>query len=65
MKKDSKRGGDILWHGKANLPLYSTPEFSLTVIGAPMISDKKPEGSLLASGVLASAPPAGEDVSIW
>lgn len=33
------------------------------MIGAPMISDKKPEGSLLASGVLPSAA-AGEDVSI-
>lgn len=29
-------------------PLYSTPEFNLTVTGAPMISLRKPEGSLAA-----------------
>ena len=27
------------------IPLYSTPEFSLTVMGAPIISLRKVEGS--------------------
>ena len=34
------------------LPLYSTPEFNLTVIGAPIISLRNPDGS----EVLASCP---------
>lgn len=29
-----------------DLPLYTTPEFNLTVTGAPIISDKNPDGSL-------------------
>lgn len=32
--------------GKGNTPLKTTPEFSFTVTGAPLISVKKPEGSL-------------------
>lgn len=31
---------------RADVPLYTMPEFSLTVTGAPMISLRKPLGSL-------------------
>jgi hypothetical protein len=36
--------------GNQNAPLYTTPEFSFTVTGAPMISLKKPLGSLASPG---------------
>lgn len=29
-----------------DLPLYTTPEFNLTVTGAPIISERNPDGSL-------------------
>ena len=35
---------------KQDLPLYTTPELSLTVTGAPVISLRKPEGSLPSEG---------------
>lgn len=39
-----------------DIPLYTTPELSLTVTGAPMISLKKPEGSLGAGAAAVEAP---------
>ena len=33
-----------------SIPLYSTPEFSLTVMGAPIISLRKVEGSEVSWG---------------
>lgn len=35
----------INYNGEANEPLYTTPELSFTVTGAPMISLRKPDGS--------------------
>jgi hypothetical protein len=33
------------WRGRNKRPLYTTPEFSLTVTGAPIISPRKADGS--------------------
>jgi hypothetical protein len=49
------------------LPLYTTPELSLTVTGAPMISLRKPDGSRasFAAGAAVVAAPLGAGVDIF
>lgn len=36
---------------KESLPLYTMPEFSFTVTGAPIISERKPDGSRPSFGL--------------
>jgi hypothetical protein len=47
--------------------LYTTPEFNLTVTGAPMISLKKPEGSRasFAAGAAAVLAPLGAGADMF
>jgi hypothetical protein len=49
------------------LPLYTTPELSLTVTGAPMISLRKPDGSRasFAAGAAVVVAPLGAGVDIF
>ena len=49
------------------LPLYTTPELSLTVTGAPMISLRKPDGSRasFAAGAAVVVAPLGAGADIF
>lgn len=50
---------------RQHLPLYTTPELSFTVTGAPMISLRKPDGSRASFAAGAAVAPLGAGADIF